>query len=156
MHCNPIVHHLLLLVVLCMCEDQFPILVENVVALTQDKPLRPHVLGKTFIYGKVNGPMMVAIGHGHPEAYGVGPDLPQPLRCCCWCCCCFGAPWYESRTPFSLLYSFKSNELHIFPTVFHFAINFSFTNVVHEILCIYFNPYYYYYYYYYYYLLIVL
>eukprot|EP01035_Chromulina_nebulosa_P028606 gene28606-37803_t len=40
--------------------DQLPILLENVVALTQDKPLTPHVLGKSF-FGKVNGPMMVSI-----------------------------------------------------------------------------------------------
>ena len=75
-------------------EDQLPVLLANVVALTQGKPLTPHVLGKSFPFGKVNGPMMVSIGHGHPEDYGVGPDLPQPLSCCCWCCCCFGAPWY--------------------------------------------------------------
>lgn len=68
--------------------DQLPILLKNVVALAQEKPLTPHVLGKSFPMGKINGPIFVAIGHHHPDAFGIGPDMPQPLRCCCWCCCC--------------------------------------------------------------------
>mmetsp|Transcript_30920 Transcript_30920/g.42302 ORF Transcript_30920/g.42302 Transcript_30920/m.42302 type:complete len:207 (-) Transcript_30920:331-951(-) len=71
--------------------DQLPILLKNVVALAQEKPLTPHVLGK-FRASMLKGPIFVAIGHHHPDAFGVGPDFPQPLRCILWLCCCFTSP----------------------------------------------------------------
>lgn len=74
-------------------QDQLPVLVKNVDLLFQKKALQHHVKGASF-FGKVNGPLLVALGHSvEKDSYGVGPDLPGTcLPCCCWTCCCFGAP----------------------------------------------------------------
>eukprot|EP01034_Spumella_vulgaris_P031813 gene31813-39298_t len=65
---------------------------QNVFALGDCKTqLKHHVKGASFM-GKLDGPLMVAFGHSHPEGWGVGPDLPGCLGTCCWCCCMFGWP----------------------------------------------------------------
>lgn len=72
--------------------DQMPTLVANVVNFLANKPLTHHVKGKSF-EGKFNGPGMVALGHGLPDGYGVGPELPGCcLGWCCWFCCCCQTP----------------------------------------------------------------
>lgn len=70
-------------------DDQMPTIIKNVVATLEGHALTPHK--KTF-YSSIKGPMAVSLGHGHPDGYGVGPDLPGCLGCVCWTCCCFGMP----------------------------------------------------------------
>ena len=66
---------------------------KNIGLRFQNKDLQHHVKGASF-FGKVNGPLLVALGHGAgPESYGLGPDLPGCcLPFCCWFCCCVGPP----------------------------------------------------------------
>lgn len=72
-------------------DDQLPTLYANIEAVLSDNALLHHVRGKSFT-GQFKGPLMVALGHDHPEGYGVGPDLPGCLGGCCWFCCCCGPP----------------------------------------------------------------
>jgi hypothetical protein len=52
--------------------------------------LTPHAKG---FMGKINWPLLVAFGHGHPDGLGVGPDLGTGCPgCTMWLCCCFGLP----------------------------------------------------------------
>jgi hypothetical protein len=72
-------------------DDQLPTVFHNIEAHLVKKPLKSHVRGANFM-GQINGPMLVAFGHDHPEGYGLGPNLPGCMGTCCWCCCCFGGP----------------------------------------------------------------
>ena len=44
--------------------------------------------------GNLTGPLMVAFGHGHPDGYGVGPDVGTGCMgyCIFVCCCCCQPP----------------------------------------------------------------
>jgi len=63
--------------------------IKNVVATLEGHALSVH---KPTFYGGLKGPLAVAFGHGHPDGYGVGPDLPGCCGCLCWTCCIFGLP----------------------------------------------------------------
>lgn len=68
-----------------------PVLVHNVNAFLTGKPLKNHVKGVSFM-GKVEGPIMVALGHGAPKGYGIGPNIPGCYSFCWFCCCCCSTP----------------------------------------------------------------
>lgn len=72
-------------------DDQMPTLIANAWALLDGQPLKVHIRGASF-EGKINGPMMVALGHGVPGAIGLGPDCPGCCGSCCWFCCCCSPP----------------------------------------------------------------
>lgn len=72
-------------------DDQMPVLVKNVAAALNKTPLTHHVKGASY-FGRLDGPLLVALGHGHADGYGLGPDLPGCLGWLCWGCCCFGWP----------------------------------------------------------------
>lgn len=43
--------------------------------------------------GKATAPLLIAIGHDHPDGYGVGPNVPDCcIATCVWCCCMCGGP----------------------------------------------------------------
>jgi len=66
-------------------------LLPNIEAKLNNRALKEHKRGASFM-GQLQGPALVAMGHGHPEGYGVGPDLPGCAGFCCWLCCFFGMP----------------------------------------------------------------
>ncbi len=72
-------------------DDQLGTLLPNVEAKLANKPLKDHQRGRSF-QGQMQGPVMVAFGHGVADGYGVGPDLPGCAGLCCWMCCCCGPP----------------------------------------------------------------
>ena len=63
----------------------------NVNALAAGKPLTIHKRGGS-LFGRAEGPILVALGHGHEDAVGLGPNLPGAMGWLCWCCCCMGLP----------------------------------------------------------------
>ena len=71
-------------------EDQRPTVVKNLLASIQGKPLSKYA--KSFPMGTVQGPMLVAFGHGLKDGLGLGPNLPGCCTFCCWFCPCFGGP----------------------------------------------------------------
>lgn len=72
-------------------DDQLITLAPNIEAKLAGKPLKDHKRGAT-LYGSAQGPMLVALGHGVEDGYGVGPDLPGCPGFCCWLCCFVGPP----------------------------------------------------------------
>jgi hypothetical protein len=72
-------------------DDQMPVLMHNIQAVLNNKALKQHVKGQSW-EGKIKGPVMVAMGHGLSEGYGLGPELPGCMGCCCWFICCCSAP----------------------------------------------------------------
>jgi hypothetical protein len=72
-------------------DDQLTTLVPNIEAKLAGEAMKDHKRGAT-LFGSVQGPMLVALGHGLEEGYGLGPDLPGFSGFCCWLCCCCGPP----------------------------------------------------------------
>jgi hypothetical protein len=73
-------------------EDALPTLLANVYATLDGNgaSLKHHTKG---FKGKIDGPLLVALGHNHPDGYGVGPDLGTGcLGWTCFMCCCLGMP----------------------------------------------------------------
>ena len=68
--------------------DQITFLIPNITAaLNSSRAMKAYSPG---LMGKTTGPMIVALGHGLPDTYGAGPDLPGTVGACCWFCCCLG------------------------------------------------------------------
>ena len=72
-------------------DDQMPVLKFNVNAVLEGTPLKHHIRGASM-FGQFSGPALVALGHGHPDSWGLGPDMPGCCATFCWCCCFFGYP----------------------------------------------------------------
>lgn len=70
--------------------DQMPTLVRNVVSFLASKPLVQHGRG-SLLYGGINGPVIVALGHGVSGSYGIGPEVPGLLGTLLWLVFC-GTP----------------------------------------------------------------
>lgn len=72
-------------------DDAMPVFLNNVTAAldSQSPTYKSYTPG---FMGKTTGPLMVALGHGVKDGYGVGPSLPAPCDSCCWFCCCIGGP----------------------------------------------------------------
>jgi NADH dehydrogenase FAD-containing subunit len=67
-------------------DDQVPTIVHNVNAKATNSTMKAHVPG---FMGKLQGPLLVAFGHGRKDGYGFGPDLGNScMSYCCWFCCC--------------------------------------------------------------------
>jgi hypothetical protein len=79
---------------LAKIDEEHVTVVKNICAALDGKGvggLKPHSRG---FKSNLKGPMMVALGHGHPDGYGFGPDVGTGCLgyfICCCCCCC-GAP----------------------------------------------------------------
>ena len=71
--------------------DVLPTLLANIDAYFNKQALKQHQKGAGFM-GQVEGPMMIAFGHGLPDGYGIGPNLPGCMGGCCWFCCCCQTP----------------------------------------------------------------
>eukprot|EP01041_Mallomonas_annulata_P001491 gene1491-2872_t len=71
-------------------EDQRWTVVLNIMSIYEKHNMIPHK--KNFIMGTVDRPIIVSLGHDHPKAYGLGPDLPGFIGNILWACCCFGYP----------------------------------------------------------------
>jgi len=70
-------------------KDQVPTLVSNVIAKVEGRSLANYKKG---FFGSLPGPLLVALGHGHAQGYGLGPNLTGCPGCCIWICCCCGPP----------------------------------------------------------------
>ncbi len=71
--------------------DQMATVRHNVLAALENKPLRHHVRHASFM-GRLEGPLMVALGHDLDDGYGVGPDCPGLLGSLCWLGCFLSWP----------------------------------------------------------------
>lgn len=69
--------------------EQADALVLNILASLEGRPLKSYKKG---MMGNLTGPMLVALGHGHPQGYGLGPNCPGCVGFMCWFCCCIGGP----------------------------------------------------------------
>merc|ERR1712196_402159 len=66
---------------------QMDFVLNNVAATLKGGALKPYKPG----FPDMQGPLMVALGHDHPEGLGLGPDLPGCFcKTFCFCCCCLG------------------------------------------------------------------
>jgi hypothetical protein len=88
-------------------EDQLPAVLHNLceALAVPPKPLADYQPG---FGGTMTGPLIVVLGHGIEDGFGVGPDLPGSfLPFCLWLCCCFGPPCSTPAGKFST--KFKSD-----------------------------------------------
>lgn len=68
-------------------DDQLPTVVKNVLATLEGQTLMHHKKG---FMGNLQGPLLVSLGHDHPQGHGIGPDIPGCVACICFVCCCLG------------------------------------------------------------------